>query len=235
MMEEKAVKILMVEDDPHLGYLLKENLESKGFQVHLCTDGEQGYQAFNDFQFGLCILDVMMPKKDGFTLARDIRRKDEQIPIIFLTAKSMQADRLQGFELGCDDYVTKPFSAQELLMRIRAILKRSAGAMRPDMPGEFGSIGRYTFDYANRLLMIEDETRKLSTKEAELLKLFAENLNALINRKIILTAVWGNDDYFTSKSMDVYLTRLRKILRKDPQLEIQNVHGTGYRLVHHLS
>jgi DNA-binding response OmpR family regulator len=233
-MEEGTV-ILMVEDDPNLGYLLKENFKSKGIDIHLCTDGEAGYEAFLNYQFSLCILDVMLPKKDGFTLARDIRRKDDNIPIIFLTAKGMDDDKITGFDIGGDDYVTKPFSAQELLARIKAVLKRSKHNQNGAAANANSSwqLGKFAFSYTDRILSAEGYQKRLSTKEADILKLFAENKNVLIHRRDILTNVWGVDDYFTSKSMDVYLTRLRKLLRDDPALEIQNVHGTGFKLIVH--
>jgi DNA-binding response OmpR family regulator len=229
---EAGTTILMVEDDPNLGYLLKENFKSKGLDIHLCTDGEAGYEAFLNYQFSLCILDVMLPKKDGFTLARDIRRKDDNIPIIFLTAKSMDDDKITGFDVGGDDYVTKPFSAQELYMRIKAVLKRSSVPQNVSTTASW-QLGKFLFSYTDRILSSEGYQKRLSTKEADILKLFAENRNTLIHRKDILLNVWGVDDYFTSKSMDVYLTRLRKLLRDDPALEIQNVHGTGFKLIVH--
>jgi DNA-binding response OmpR family regulator len=230
---EETVNILMVEDDPHLGYLLKENFEGKGFLIHLCKDGMEGYDAFRSYQFGLCILDVMLPKKDGFALAREIRHTNQSMPIIFLTARSMQEDKLHGFELGCDDYITKPFSAQELLMRIKAILKRTTPPLQNQKKPVY-QLGDYTFDYNNRLLIFSGEARKLSTKESELLKLFCSNMNSLLLRNLILTKVWGSDNYFASKSMDVYLSKLRKLLREDPRVEIQNLHGTGFKLMLHM-
>lgn len=232
MSMEAGTTILMVEDDPNLGYLLKENFKGKGIDIHLCTDGEAGYEAFLNYQFSLCILDVMLPKKDGFTLAREIRRKDDNIPIIFLTAKSMDDDKITGFDVGGDDYVTKPFSAQELYMRIKAVLKRSTAPQHINTTASW-QLGKFVFSYTDRILSADNYQKRLSTKEADILKLFAENRNTLIHRKDILLNVWGVDDYFTSKSMDVYLTRLRKLLREDPALEIQNVHGTGFKLIVH--
>jgi DNA-binding response OmpR family regulator len=228
---DKSVKILMVEDDVNLGYLLKENFEPKGFFIHLCRDGEEAMYTFLNGSFDLLILDIMLPKMDGFALAAQIRKRDKEIPIIFLSAKSLEEDKLQAFDLGCDDYITKPFSAKELLLRIKAILRRSQSQHDlpvSDLPNQ---LGRFTFDYMNRNLVLDGLPQKLSTKEAELLKLFCEHKNTLLNRAAILTKVWGNDDYFAAKSMDVYLTRLRKLLKGDPGLEIQNVHGTGFRLV----
>jgi len=232
---QATINILMVEDDVNLGYLLKENFAGKGLQVHLSRDGEEGWKAFSEFSFDLVLLDIMMPKKDGFSLAKMIRKANEAMPIIFLTAKTFEEDKIEGFTIGCDDYVTKPFSAKELYLRIQAILKRAA--LKPG-PVSLSSqrdikVGLFVFDYENRRLSlaIGGETKKLSTKEAELLLIFCENRNHLLNRSQILKRVWENDDYFAAKSMDVYLTRLRKLLKPDPGIEIQNVHGTGYRLM----
>jgi DNA-binding response OmpR family regulator len=221
----------MVEDDVNLGYLLKENFATKGYHIHLCRDGNEGlYEATNN-HYDMLILDVMMPKKDGFTLATQIRKTDQQTPIIFLTAKSLEQDRVTGFTIGCDDYVTKPFSANELLLRIKAILRRSQQSSRITTEHHPVQIGKFTFNYTNRHLQHEDQVQNLSTKEADLLHFFCEHKNILIPRKDILVKVWGSDDYFAGKSMDVYLTRLRKLLKSDTNLEIQNVHGTGFRLM----
>jgi len=230
---EKILNILMVEDDINLGYLVKENFATKGYYVHLCNDGEEGWRSFQDLEFDLILLDIMMPKRDGFSLAKMIRKNNTDVPIIFLTAKSLEEDKIEGFEIGCDDYVTKPFSARELHMRINAILKRTTSRPHKESLNSKTAIelGMYIFNYESRLLTINAETRSLSTKEADLLLVFAKNINVLINRGEILKSVWGNDDYFASKSMDVYLTRLRKLLKSDPNLEIQNVHGTGFRLM----
>ena len=231
MVTEENVKILLVEDDTNLGFLLKTNLEPKGFTVEICMDGEEGWRAFQQRKFDICILDVMLPKKDGFSLARQIREKDNKVPIIFLTAKTMEEDKLKGFKAGCDDYVTKPFSAKELLFRIKAIMRRCVNNNEVELKDEICQIGGFTLDYGNRRLSSMAGEQKLSTKEADLLYLLASHKNALLNRNTILIKVWGTDDYFASKSMDVYLTRIRKILRPDPALEIQNIHGTGFRLI----
>lgn len=227
-------KILFVEDDINLGYLVKENLELNHFEVVLCKNGKEGYDTFLTEHPALCILDIMMPIRDGLELARDIRRTDQHVPILFLTSRTNEQDKVDAFSAGADDYVTKPFSMKELLMRIQAILKRTGErAAEPKRPQVY-NIGNLVFDYENRKLSVPvtgmDETKTLSIKEAELLKVLCENKNKLISRSEILLTVWGNDDFFIAKSMDVYLTRLRKLLRPDPSLEIQNLYGTGFKL-----
>ena len=222
--------VLIVEDDENLVYLLKENLESKGFIVSTCIDGNQGLRMFNQQTFQLCILDVMLPYKDGFTLAKEMRSLKENIPIIFLTSRSMELDKIKGFEIGCDDYITKPFSIMELLLRVNAVLKRTSGNEAKSKKDIF-NIGKYVFHYAERKLSYPDKTEKtLSVKEAELLKLFCEKENELIHRNYLMNKVWGSDDYFIAKSMDVFITRLRKLLKSDPNVEIQNIYGTGFKL-----
>jgi len=226
-----TAKILMVEDDLNLGYLVKENLESKGYEVHLCANGDDGKKAFVNNKFDICLLDVMMPSKDGFSLAKEIRMKDEQLPIIFVTSKASERDKLEGFNLGADDYVTKPFSIKELLLRINAVLKRSMKEEPIRKQEAQLVVGKFTFDVTNRLLKIGDSQKVLSIKETELLKIFIEHKNLLVNRSVIMNKVWGNDDFFVAKSMDVYITRLRKLLRDDPSIEIQNLYGTGFKLL----
>jgi len=225
-------RIMLVEDDENMGFLLRENLRSNGFDAQLFKDGESAEDAFTESDsFDLCVLDVMLPKKDGFNLAKSIRKINPGVPIIFLTAKSLEQDRVMGFELGADDYMTKPFSAQELILRIKAILKRiNPNALKIEQTTQY-KVGKYDFDYLSRLLSLDGENKKVSAKEADLLKIFCENQNQLLNRNVILKTVWGDDDYFTSKSMDVYLTRLRKLLKEDPRIELQNVHGVGYKMV----
>lgn len=220
-------QILIAEDDPSLGFLLKENLESHGMAVTLCKDGEEAQNSYNRERFSLCIIDVMMPKIDGFSLAKQIRAKDQHIPIIFLTAKNLDEDKIKGFECGCDDYITKPFSARELLLRIQAIWRR----LEITASYEAISFGIFTLDPINRLLSFGNTEIKLSNKENELLKILAGNKNQLLNRNLILREVWGNDDYFTSRSMDVYIAKLRKLLKNDSTIELQNVHGSGFRLL----
>ena len=224
-------KILLVEDDSNLGNILSEYLELKGYGITLCTDGESGYEHFRNQQYDLCVLDVMMPRRDGFSLARAIRKENEHIPIIFLTAKSMKEDKIEGFSIGGDDYITKPFSIEELLMRIQAVLKRCRPQASPAGDGNTFGIGRYLFDYRNQLLALDDRERRLTSREAELLKLLCDNRNTVLRRETALTHVWGDDNYFNGRSMDVYITKLRKYLRDDPQVEIVTVHGTGFKML----
>lgn len=224
--------ILLVEDDTNLGNILSEYLELKGYGITLCTDGDSGYEHFRSNSYDLCVLDVMMPKKDGFSLARAIRRENEQIPIIFLTAKSMKEDKIEGFTIGGDDYITKPFSIEEFLMRIQAVLKRCRTAAAP-VNGNTSAytIGGYSFDYRNQCLIFDGDERHLTSREADLLKLLCEHRNEVLRRETALNEVWGDDSYFNGRSMDVYITKLRKYLRNDPQVEIVTVHGTGFRLL----
>ena len=226
----EVIKILMVEDDPNLGYLLKENFAPKGIEIQLCENGEEGLRSFQRHKFDLCILDVMLPKKDGLTLAADIRKTDKKIPIIFLTAKNSRENVYDGFSAGADDYITKPFDAQELYLRVMAILKRTNAAI-PVLEEKQYCLGDLNFDYTGRVLSCATAKVKLSQKEAELLAIFCEHKDELLSRKLILQKIWGRDDYFTSNSMDVYLTKLRKILKMDPKIEIRNLHGTGFRLI----
>lgn len=223
-------KILLLEDDPNLGFVLQEFLEHKSYNVKHCPDGEAGLKTFNSDVFDLCIVDVMMPKMDGFTFAKHVRKSDTKTPIIFLTAKSLKEDKLEGFKVGGDDYITKPFSMEELEVRIEAILRRTKGVKTEETKNYF-TIGKYEFDYLSQLLKLGDEIQGLTTKEAELLKLFALNINQLVEREIALKLIWGNDSYFTGRSMDVFITKLRKYLKDDSNIDITNVHGTGYRLV----
>lgn len=223
--------ILVVEDDENMGYLIRGGLEMHHFNVVLCTDGNTGIKLFRKSNFQLCILDIMLPGTDGFTVAKEIRMLNEQIPFIFLTSRSLEGDKIKGFQLGCDDYITKPFSIMELVLRIQAILKRSS-TTEVQITEESYPLGKYTFHYSNRTLINPDGTEKqLSIKESEMLRLLCLRKNELIHRQYIMKKVWGNDDYFTVKSMDVFITRLRKLLKKDLMLEIQNVYGTGFRLI----
>lgn len=223
-------KILIVEDDENLGYLLKENLETKGFLVSVCSDGKKGIRMFNQELFQLCILDVMLPYKDGFTLAKEMRVLRENVPLIFLTSRSMELDKIKGFEIGCDDYITKPFSIMELILRVNAILKRT-NVRDVKSKIDIYNVGKYVFYFAERKLIHPDQTEKaLSVKEAELLKIFCEKENELIHRNYLMNKIWGNDDYYIASSMDVFITRLRKLLKGDPNLEIQNIYGTGFKL-----
>ena len=230
-MKEHKNNILLAEDDPNLGTVLKDSLEMENNYVELYTDGEQAWKAFNKDDFDICILDVMMPFKDGFTLAKEIKKVAPQMPIIFLTAKSMKEDKLEGFKLGADDYITKPFSFEELQLRIDAVMRRVNSAMLPsDQQDEF-TIGNYTYVDNERSLKLGDTITKLTTKEAELLKLLAHNINKIVDRDVALKSIWGNDNYFTGRSMDVYITKLRKYLKDDEQLEIVNIHGQGFKLI----
>ncbi len=226
-MDEKT-KIFFCEDDDNLGLLLKEYLDTKGFETQLFRDGEEGLRNFEKSEFDLCILDVMMPRKDGFALAKDIRAINTTIPIIFLTAKTMKEDVLRGFEVGADDYVTKPFSLDELLARIEAILRRVKGVESKVMP--YYQLGKFFFDTQKQTLTIGDKVTKLTTKENQLLSLLCSFANETLERNYALKTIWENDNYFNARSMDVYITKLRKILKEDPTLEIKNVHGKGYRL-----
>lgn len=225
-------KILLVEDDPNLGLLLQDYLQLKAkFEVTLCTDGEQGLRAFTKDSFDLCILDVMMPKKDGFTLGKEIRKINQDIPIIFATAKTMIEDKTEAFGLGGDDYITKPFRIEELLLRIQALLKRTAKEKTTSQTEitEF-QIGNYRFDYHAQTITINQQLQKLSTKEAELLRLLCMKQNEVLTREEALLAIWHDDNYFNGRSMDVFLSKLRKYLKADPNVEIINVHGRGYKL-----
>ena len=228
------MKILLVEDDPNLGMLLQDYLQLKGkFDVVLCVDGEEGLRAFNKQTFDLCILDVMMPKKDGFALGKEIRKVNENIPIIFATAKAMMEDKASAYDLGGDDYITKPFRIEELLLRINALLKRvSAKEAKVAAPvqSQF-QIGSYTFDYTTQLIQHNGQQQKLSTKEAELLQLLCLKQNAVLTREEALLSIWHDDNYFNGRSMDVFLSKLRKYLKEDPKVEILNVHGKGYKLL----
>jgi DNA-binding response OmpR family regulator len=222
-------KILLVEDDPNLGFLIQENLEMQGFEVRLCRDGEAGLAAYQEESFDLCLLDVMLPKKDGFVLATEIREHSQRIPIIFLTAKSLKEDRIEGFKLGGDDYMTKPFSLEELVLRIQAVLKRSAGAV--EAAANRHEIGKYIFDGESQILRHGDKQHKLTAKEAELLKLLCVHKNSVLDRQTALKLIWGEDNYFNGRSMDVFISKLRKYLSEDRGIEIKNIHGKGFKLI----
>lgn len=224
-------KLLVVEDDPNLGTILAEYLRAKNYEVTLCHNGQEGFDTFAKMDFDLLLLDVMMPVKDGFTLAREIRKLNAKVPIIFLTAKSMKEDTIEGFKLGADDYITKPFSMEELLLRINAILRRTKrDVLEKESLKEF-EIGRFNFNPNEQLLTINGESKKLTSKENQLLKLLAINQNNILEREVALKAIWGDDSYFNSRSMDVYITKLRKYLKEDPDVEIINVHGRGFKLI----
>lgn len=228
---ENAIRLLLCEDDANLGNLLAQYLVAKGFNVDHQRDGQKGWEAYAKGGFDLVILDVMMPVKDGFTLAREIRQRDEKTPIIFLTAKSMKQDTITGFQNGADDYLTKPFSMEELILRIQAVLKRSKGLAPKEQEITSFDLGGYTFDVRKQLLSGHGDERKLTTKETELLRMLCLHVNGLLPRSEALKQVWGDDNYFNGRSMDVYIAKLRKYLAEDPRVEILNVHGKGFRLV----
>ena len=226
-------KILLVEDDPNLGMLIEDYLSLKGkFDVTLCVDGEAGLKAFETGTFDICIFDVMMPKKDGFTLAREIREINPNIPILFATAKGMMEDKTEAYELGGDDYITKPFRIEELLLRINALLKRvnQQEQTAEIKPSQF-TIGKYHFDFQTQIITKDDAQQKLSTKEAALLSMLCLKMNDVLTREEALLEIWNDDNYFNGRSMDVFLSKLRKYLREDPHVEIINVHGKGYKLL----
>ncbi len=223
-------RILVVEDDVNLGQILQEYLKLKGFITTLSTDGDAGLTAFYEGLYDLCLLDLMMPKKDGFSLAKDIRAVNADIPIIFLTAKTMKEDVLKGFQIGADDYVTKPFSMEELLLRIHAILRRSRSKKSAEFPKEY-VIGNIRYHYDENTLFIDQKNISLTTKENELMKLFLENLNQTVDRTLALKRIWKNDSYFNARSMDVYIAKLRKYLQLTDILKIITIHGEGFKLI----
>lgn len=226
----KEEKILLVEDDPGLGFVIQDTLRDNGYTVHLCRDGKEGLKQFHTNIYDLCLLDVMMPKKDGFELAKDIRKITEEVPIIFLTAKSMVEDKVEGFKSGADDYVIKPFSNEELLLRIEAVLKRySSGKKKEKTPTEI-EIGAYSFSPEEFLLIGPSGQKVLTRKESGILKLLAEQKNKVIERELIANMVWGDDSYFVGRSLDVFITKLRKYLSEDDSISITNVHGVGFKL-----
>lgn len=226
----KKPKILLVEDDPNLGFVTKDRLSEAGFEVTLTKDGISGYQNFMQQNYDLCIFDIMLPKKDGFELAKDVRQAKKNVPIIFLTAKSLLEDKIRGFKEGADDYITKPFSMEELVLRVEAILKRNKSPEEAIKKKELFKIGKYIFDYKNLELKIGENAKTLTKKEAELLRLLCLNQGNVLEREVALNIVWGNDDYFLGRSMDVFITKLRKYLSEDKQIKIINVHGVGFKM-----
>lgn len=223
------VKILLVEDDASLGYIISDQLKMDGYNVTLCIDGAEGFKRFNEDKFHLCIFDVMMPKKDGFTLAADIRKMDEKIPILFLTAKSNDEDKIAGFKAGGDDYLTKPFNAEELQLRVAAMLRRVDITTEQENHSIF-NIGEYIFDSINYKLSHSKFEKNLTKKEAKILIFLCKFMNTVVAREIILNGVWGQDDYFVGRSLDVFITKLRKYLKEDDKIQIQNIHGVGFKL-----
>jgi DNA-binding response OmpR family regulator len=230
-MENNKIKVLLAEDDPNLGSLLKSYLEAKGFPTQLCVNGQIAFDVFKTNDFDFCIVDVMMPVKDGFSLVKDMRKLDNKIPILFLTAKNMQEDKLKGFQIGADDYITKPFSMEELLMRMEAILRRTKEGEKQNPIDNFYTIGKYTFDYNRQILTFEGKDQKLTSKETELLMILCKSANEVVDRSVALNKIWKDDSYFNARSMDVYITKLRKYLKEDPQIELLNVHGVGFKLL----
>ena len=226
---EETIKILLCEDDENLGMLLREYLQAKGYSTVLCPDGEQGFKEFTKNKYDIAVLDVMMPKKDGFTLAQDIRQANADLPIIFLTAKTLKEDILEGFKICADDYITKPFSMEELVFRVEAILRRVRGKKTKE--STLYHIGKFVFDTQKQLLTIGDQQTKLTTKENELLALLCSHANEILQRDFALKTIWIDDNYFNARSMDVYITKLRKHLKDDDQIEIINIHGKGYKLI----
>ena len=227
-MDEK-LRILLCEDDENLGMLLREYLQAKGYNADLYADGESGYKAFLKGKYDICVLDIMMPKKDGFQLAQEIRTINSEVPVIFPTAKALKEDILEGFKLGADDYITKPFSMEELVMRIDAIMRRVKGKKGKEIT--MYKIGKFTFDTQKQVLIVDDMSTKLTTKESELLSLLCAHVNEILERNFALKTIWIDDNYFNARSMDVYITKLRKHLKADPSIEIINIHGKGYKLI----
>jgi len=232
-MADNKAKILLVEDDINLGTILKDFLIIKNYDVDHVLNGVDGLNAYYNNSYELLILDIMMPKKDGFTLATEIRKLDKKTPIIFLSAKSLVEDRIKGLKMGGDDYLTKPFSSEELLLRIENIFKRVLISKQKKTNVDPLIIGKYIFDYSRRSLNINGNVRKLTSKESELLRMLAISKNDILDRSTALDEIWYNNTYFTSRSMDVYITKLRSYLKEDPAVEIVNIHGTGFKLLVH--
>ena len=229
-MTDRKANILLVEDDPNLGFVIQDALKRQGYAVHLCRDGKEGLKYFNEHAYDLCVLDVMLPNKDGFSLAEDIRLTDDRVPIIFLTAKSQTDDRIAGFKAGGDDYLTKPFSHEELALRIEAILRRTIDKTGEERRREEFELGDYIFDHRDLMLKHPEEDRKLTRKEAEVLRLLCMHQDQVLPRELVLNMVWGDDTYFLGRSLDVFISRLRKYLKRDPRVQINNVHGVGFKL-----
>ncbi len=226
-----AVRILVLEDDVNLGVLLKEHLQMQDYDVTLRTNGEEGLKTYCGDLFDLCLVDVMMPQMDGFNFVREVRKKNQEIPIIFLTAKSLTEDRIEGFKIGCDDYLTKPFSMEELFLRIKAVLRRSVGDAGGDDTPVIYEIGKYTFDYKRQTLEGRSRKHRLTSKESELLRLLCLHMNRTLEREKALREIWGTTSYFSGRSMDVYISKLRKYLKDDRNVEIVSIHGKGFRLI----
>lgn len=229
--EKQDIHILLAEDDSNLGFVVQDNLKSNGYQVTLCSDGEMALKTFANEHFDLCILDVMMPKKDGFAVAETIRDVNKEVPIVFLTAKTMQVDKVKGFMIGADDYITKPFDFQEFLLRVESILRRTKTLTRKsEETVESYKIGEFTFNVKNQLLSHPKEEKKLTKKETRILSFLCEHINDIAPRELILKNIWGTDDYFSGRSMDVFISKLRKYLAADDNIQINNIHGVGFKL-----
>lgn len=228
MTNSDSKNILLVEDDPNLGIILNDFLKMEGFSVSLARDGEMGFESFSNSKFDICLLDCMMPKMDGFTLAKKIRKIDQNIPIIFLTAKSLKEDKLKGFDLGGDDYITKPFDEDELVRRINAVLKRVNTPA--EAKEQVFNIGQFSYDHSNLTLTFNGEISRITQKEGDVLHLLLQNKNNVLRREDILLNVWGENDYFMGRSLDVFITKLRKHLKLDTHIKIENVHGVGFIL-----
>lgn len=230
-MESVKVKILLVEDDPTLGFVIKDNLEESGYEVVYCHDGETAWQQFMRHNVDLCLLDVMLPRKDGMMLAQQIRKKNDRIPILFMTAKSMDTDRIAGFKAGGDDYITKPFNMEELLLRIEVFIKRTKNIDRNNV--QQYQVGDLHFDYKQLSIHVNGESFQLTQKEADLLKYLCDHQNAVVKREDVLMAVWGKDDYFLGRSMDVFMTKIRKYIKEAKGIDLQTLHGIGFKFVVH--
>lgn len=230
-MLNKRPRILLAEDDLHLGFLIESYLESEGFEVKLCKDGEIAIHAFQHYEFDLCLLDVMMPKVDGFTVAKTIRESNQSIPIIFITAKSLKEDKLKGYALNADDYITKPFDEEELLWKIKAIVRRSTNTIvSNDLKSNIINIGQFVFDHQNQSLTFNGITKRITEKESDVLKYLADNANKVVKREVMLKDLWGENDYFMGRSLDVFITKIRKYLKDDASVNIENVFGVGFIL-----
>ncbi|MES2380069.1 MAG: response regulator transcription factor [Bacteroidota bacterium] len=228
-MAKEKLKILVAEDDPNLGLLLVDYLHTEGFEVTLCKDGELALKAFQENMFDMCLLDVMMPKLDGFSLAKKIRKKDKAVPVIFITAKSLKEDKLKGYDLGADDYITKPFDEEELLWKIKAVIRRIPdNKNKPD--NGIIAIGKYTLDFDNQSLTFDSNSKRITEKESEILKYLSNHRNRIIKREELLEEIWGKNDYFLGRSLDVFITKIRKYLKDDTDLSIENVFGVGFIL-----
>jgi DNA-binding response OmpR family regulator len=226
-MPSTKAKVLLAEDDLSLGYVIKDNLEEEGYQVMLCPDGEQAIQQFQHDEYDICLLDIMMPSKDGFSVAKKIRQKSDIVPILFLTAKSLEEDKLKGFQTGADDYITKPFSMKELLLRMEVFLRRTRKLHSDDLKEYV--IGKLRFSYTDLKIYDKGNSSNLTQKEADLLKFLCEHRNHILKREEVLLNVWGKDDYFLGRSMDVFITKLRKHFKADPDINLETIHGVGFR------